>query len=212
MCSRISPLQAVCASGWDLAIWKIYTDPTSCGFSRRCVLQVGYLDCKNGLATSQLDGGGHVFVEDVKDEMVGNCQMTRSMNVEIYSRRLETFRVTETLGPMELISKINSAIAGGSKYFIIQVHMSWQRVLKSRSMLNNFSMMCTHSSTRCMSGRMSSPSCLTCLCGRCLRRLSSFPQTKGCVGIREFVSNHPESIMKWTLGRNPMVSIVDYAK
>ncbi|PPS03085.1 hypothetical protein GOBAR_AA17583 [Gossypium barbadense] len=34
-CVRISPLQAVRASGWDLAIWKIYTDLTSCGCSRQ---------------------------------------------------------------------------------------------------------------------------------------------------------------------------------
>ncbi|KAK5826406.1 hypothetical protein PVK06_021325 [Gossypium arboreum] len=30
--------------------------------------------------------------------MVANRRMARSMNVEIYSRRLETFRVTETIG------------------------------------------------------------------------------------------------------------------
>ncbi|KAH1046396.1 hypothetical protein J1N35_037180 [Gossypium stocksii] len=29
------PLQAVCTSRWDLAIQKIYTDPTSCGCLRR---------------------------------------------------------------------------------------------------------------------------------------------------------------------------------
>ncbi|PPD75101.1 hypothetical protein GOBAR_DD27970 [Gossypium barbadense] len=40
---------------------------------------------------------GHVFVEDVRDAIVVNCLMARSMNVEIYSRRLETFRVTETI-------------------------------------------------------------------------------------------------------------------
>ncbi|PPD97057.1 hypothetical protein GOBAR_DD05917 [Gossypium barbadense] len=73
------------------------------------------------------------------------------------------------LGPMELISKTDGAIAGGSKHFIIHVRMSWQRVLKSRSMLNNLSMMCTPSSARCVSERMSSLSYLTCLHGRCLR-------------------------------------------
>ncbi|KAH1106748.1 hypothetical protein J1N35_010516 [Gossypium stocksii] len=41
---------------------------------------------------------GHVFIEDVRDAMVANRRMVRSMNVEIYSRRLETFRVTETIG------------------------------------------------------------------------------------------------------------------
>ncbi|KAH1096492.1 hypothetical protein J1N35_013413 [Gossypium stocksii] len=40
---------------------------------------------------------GHVFVEDVSDAMVANRRMARSMNVEIYSRRLETFRVTKTI-------------------------------------------------------------------------------------------------------------------
>ncbi|PPD87869.1 hypothetical protein GOBAR_DD15183 [Gossypium barbadense] len=41
---------------------------------------------------------GHVFVEDVRDAMVANRRMAMSMNVEIYSRCLETFRVTETIG------------------------------------------------------------------------------------------------------------------
>ncbi|XP_016712265.1 uncharacterized protein [Gossypium hirsutum] len=40
---------------------------------------------------------GHVFVEHVRDAMLANRRMARSMNVEIYSRRLETFRVTETI-------------------------------------------------------------------------------------------------------------------
>ncbi|PPD67403.1 hypothetical protein GOBAR_DD35718 [Gossypium barbadense] len=40
---------------------------------------------------------GHVFVEHVRDAMVANRHLARSMNVEIYSRRLETFRVTETI-------------------------------------------------------------------------------------------------------------------
>ncbi|KAL1107434.1 hypothetical protein V6Z11_D03G043600, partial [Gossypium hirsutum] len=35
---------------------------------------------------------GYVFVEHVRDAMVANHRMARSMNVEIYSRRLETFR------------------------------------------------------------------------------------------------------------------------
>ncbi|PPS12816.1 hypothetical protein GOBAR_AA07818 [Gossypium barbadense] len=41
---------------------------------------------------------GHVFVEDVRDAMVANRQMARSMNVEIYSQGHETFHVTETIG------------------------------------------------------------------------------------------------------------------
>ncbi|PPS04463.1 hypothetical protein GOBAR_AA16197 [Gossypium barbadense] len=40
---------------------------------------------------------GYVFVEDVRDAMVANIRMARSMNVEIYSRRHETFRVIETI-------------------------------------------------------------------------------------------------------------------
>ncbi|PPD94292.1 hypothetical protein GOBAR_DD08664 [Gossypium barbadense] len=40
---------------------------------------------------------GHVFVEHVRDAMVVNRRLERSINVEKYSRRLETFRVTETI-------------------------------------------------------------------------------------------------------------------
>ncbi|PPR89550.1 hypothetical protein GOBAR_AA31138 [Gossypium barbadense] len=49
-----------------------------------------------GQQVNQMEAG-HVLVEDVRDEIVVNRQMARSMNVEIYSRRLETFRVTETI-------------------------------------------------------------------------------------------------------------------
>ncbi|XP_016679129.1 uncharacterized protein [Gossypium hirsutum] len=41
---------------------------------------------------------GHVFFEYVWDAMAANYRMARSINVEIYSRRLETFRVTEKIG------------------------------------------------------------------------------------------------------------------
>ncbi|PPD94651.1 hypothetical protein GOBAR_DD08329 [Gossypium barbadense] len=41
---------------------------------------------------------GHVFVEDVRDTMVANYRMARSMNVKVYSQCTETFRVTETIG------------------------------------------------------------------------------------------------------------------
>ncbi|XP_012458292.1 uncharacterized protein LOC105779086 [Gossypium raimondii] len=40
---------------------------------------------------------GHMFVKDVRDTMVANRRMTKSMNVEVYSRCLEMFRVTETI-------------------------------------------------------------------------------------------------------------------
>ncbi|PPD90847.1 hypothetical protein GOBAR_DD12230 [Gossypium barbadense] len=42
-----------------------------------------------------------------------------------------------------------------------------------------------------------------CECRRCLRRLSSLSQTEGYGGIQEVVRNQAESVMKWTLGRNP---------
>ncbi|PPR91099.1 hypothetical protein GOBAR_AA29572 [Gossypium barbadense] len=41
---------------------------------------------------------GHVFVEYVRDAMVTNRRLARLMNVEVYSQRNETFRVTETIG------------------------------------------------------------------------------------------------------------------
>ncbi|XP_052479049.1 uncharacterized protein LOC105801312 [Gossypium raimondii] len=41
---------------------------------------------------------GHVFVEGIRDAMVVNRRMARSMTVEVYSRHNETFRVTETIG------------------------------------------------------------------------------------------------------------------
>ncbi|PPD93407.1 hypothetical protein GOBAR_DD09653 [Gossypium barbadense] len=40
---------------------------------------------------------GHVFVEDIRDAMVANHQMVRSMTIEVYSRHNETFRVIETI-------------------------------------------------------------------------------------------------------------------
>ncbi|KAK5837112.1 hypothetical protein PVK06_012922 [Gossypium arboreum] len=40
----------------------------------------------------------HVFVEDVRDAITANHRMARSMTVEVYSRRNETFRITETIG------------------------------------------------------------------------------------------------------------------
>ncbi|PPS08076.1 hypothetical protein GOBAR_AA12567 [Gossypium barbadense] len=51
----------------------------------------------NAQQVNQIEAG-HMFVEDINDAMVANRRMARSMNVEIYSRRLETFRVTETIG------------------------------------------------------------------------------------------------------------------
>ncbi|PPD82600.1 hypothetical protein GOBAR_DD20474 [Gossypium barbadense] len=50
---------------------------------------------------------GHVFVKDVRDAMVENRRMARSMNVKIYSRHLETFRVTETIDRRPACAKVN---------------------------------------------------------------------------------------------------------
>ncbi|PPS18407.1 hypothetical protein GOBAR_AA02172 [Gossypium barbadense] len=40
---------------------------------------------------------GYVFVEDVRDAMVANYRMMRSMNVEIYSRCVKTFQAMKTI-------------------------------------------------------------------------------------------------------------------
>ncbi|PPD76338.1 hypothetical protein GOBAR_DD26733 [Gossypium barbadense] len=143
---------------------------------------------------------GHVFVEHVRDAMVANRRMARPSVIYLVYQ----------LGPIELTSGTDSASARGSTHFIIHVRMSWQRVLKSTLMLNNMPMMCTCSRAHCVSRKMSSPSCLTYLCGRCLRQLSSLSQTEGYGGIQEVVRNQAESVMKWTLGRNPTESVVDY--
>ncbi|KAH1120508.1 hypothetical protein J1N35_003668 [Gossypium stocksii] len=63
---------------------------------------------------------GHVFVKHVRDAIVANRRMARSINIEVYSRRNETFRVTETIGRRPgipprsygLISEIDGAIVG----------------------------------------------------------------------------------------------------
>ncbi|PPS16719.1 hypothetical protein GOBAR_AA03873 [Gossypium barbadense] len=51
----------------------------------------------NAQQVNQMEAG-HVFVEHVRDAMVANRRMLRSMNVEVYSRRNETFRVIEAIG------------------------------------------------------------------------------------------------------------------
>ncbi|PPE00238.1 hypothetical protein GOBAR_DD02716 [Gossypium barbadense] len=40
---------------------------------------------------------GHVFVKDVRDAVVANRRMARSMNVEVYLQCFEMFRVTKTI-------------------------------------------------------------------------------------------------------------------
>ncbi|PPR83679.1 hypothetical protein GOBAR_AA37031 [Gossypium barbadense] len=51
----------------------------------------------NAQQVNQIEAG-HVFVEYVRDAMVANRWMARLMNIEVYSQRNETFRVTETIG------------------------------------------------------------------------------------------------------------------
>ncbi|PPS09032.1 hypothetical protein GOBAR_AA11630 [Gossypium barbadense] len=118
-----------------------------------------------------------MFVKDVRDAMVANCQMARSMNVE----RPSVVDSIYHLGPTELISEIDGAIA------------------------------CTPLKACCVYGRINFLCFLTYLLGRFLGRPSSLSQTKGCVGTRKVVRNHPESITKWTLERNLTGSYVEYA-
>ncbi|PPD82340.1 hypothetical protein GOBAR_DD20728 [Gossypium barbadense] len=49
---------------------------------------------------------GHVFVEDVRDAMVANRRIVRSMIVEVYLRRNETFQVTETISRRPVCAKV----------------------------------------------------------------------------------------------------------
>ncbi|PPD88815.1 hypothetical protein GOBAR_DD14221 [Gossypium barbadense] len=73
---------------------------------------------------------GHVFVEDVRDAMVANHRMVRSMAIE----RPSVVDPVYHLGSTELISETDGTTAGGFKHFIIHLHMSWQLVLKLGSM------------------------------------------------------------------------------
>ncbi|PPS18912.1 hypothetical protein GOBAR_AA01651 [Gossypium barbadense] len=57
----------------------------------------------------------HLFVEDFRDAMVANRWMAWSMNV----KRLSVVDLVYHLGPAELISEIDDAIARSSKHFII---------------------------------------------------------------------------------------------
>ncbi|PPD76121.1 hypothetical protein GOBAR_DD26954 [Gossypium barbadense] len=131
---------------------------------------------------------GHVFVEDVRDAMVANRRMARSMIVEVYSRRIKRLELQRPsvvnpvyhLGPTELISETGSAT-------------------------------CTPSDARCVYGKTSSSCFLTYVLGRYLRRPSSLSQTKGCIGTRKVIRNHPKSIMKLTLERNPTGNCMAYA-
>ncbi|PPD81451.1 hypothetical protein GOBAR_DD21627 [Gossypium barbadense] len=84
---------------------------------------------------------GHVFFEDVKDAMVANHRMARSMNVEVYSRHLEMFRVTETIDRRPACAKVSLNF----KSFVDDVY-TLERTLRV--------------------WENSSSSCLTCLRGR----------------------------------------------
>ncbi|PPR83393.1 hypothetical protein GOBAR_AA37322 [Gossypium barbadense] len=48
-----------------------------------------------GLKQAKQLEAGHVYIEKIRDAMKDNTQRARLMNVELYSRNLETFRVTE---------------------------------------------------------------------------------------------------------------------
>ncbi|XP_016724705.2 uncharacterized protein [Gossypium hirsutum] len=50
---------------------------------------------KMGLKQAKQLEAGHVYVKKIRDAMKDNTQRARLMNVELYSRNLETFRVTE---------------------------------------------------------------------------------------------------------------------
>ncbi|KAK5824082.1 hypothetical protein PVK06_018845 [Gossypium arboreum] len=50
---------------------------------------------KMGLKQANQLEAGHVYVEKIRDAMKDNTQRARLMNVELYSRNLKTFRVTE---------------------------------------------------------------------------------------------------------------------
>ncbi|PPS07513.1 hypothetical protein GOBAR_AA13126 [Gossypium barbadense] len=50
---------------------------------------------KIGLKQVKQLEAGHVYVEKIRDAMKDNTQRARLMNVELYSRNLETFRVTK---------------------------------------------------------------------------------------------------------------------
>ncbi|XP_016747037.1 uncharacterized protein [Gossypium hirsutum] len=49
---------------------------------------------KMGLKQAKQLEAGHVYVEKIRDAMKDNTQRAKLMNVELYSRNLETFRVT----------------------------------------------------------------------------------------------------------------------
>ncbi|XP_052484894.1 uncharacterized protein LOC128039980 [Gossypium raimondii] len=53
---------------------------------------------KMGLKQAKQLEAGHVYVEKIRDAMKENAQRARSMNAELYSQNLETFRVTEYTG------------------------------------------------------------------------------------------------------------------
>ncbi|PPR92699.1 hypothetical protein GOBAR_AA27973 [Gossypium barbadense] len=50
---------------------------------------------KMGLKQAKQLEAGHLYIEKIRDAMKDNTQRARLMNVELYSRNLETFRVTE---------------------------------------------------------------------------------------------------------------------
>ncbi|PPR99822.1 hypothetical protein GOBAR_AA20844 [Gossypium barbadense] len=53
---------------------------------------------KMGLKQAKQLQAGHVYVKKIRDVMKENAERARLMNAELYSRNLETFRVTEYIG------------------------------------------------------------------------------------------------------------------
>ncbi|PPR93108.1 hypothetical protein GOBAR_AA27566 [Gossypium barbadense] len=94
--------------------------------------------------------------------MVANLRMARSMSVKVYSRHLETFRVIETIGHQLSIAPRSYEVD------------LWNRRRDCRR-FQTLHYPCVHvvaacaivsfNSARCVSGRMSSLSYLTYLCG-----------------------------------------------
>ncbi|KAK5846619.1 hypothetical protein PVK06_002913 [Gossypium arboreum] len=128
------------------------------------VLQVDNFDVKNKAETSKPDGGG-----------TSVCRGGQKRNgCEPSEIELETFRVMEFsaidsvshLGPTELISKIDDAIAGSSRNVVTPIRTSLHLMLAPRSMLNNILMKCTLSRAHYAFEEMSSPYCVIFLHGK----------------------------------------------
>ncbi|XP_052887983.1 uncharacterized protein LOC108468713 [Gossypium arboreum] len=121
---------------------------------------------------------GHVFVEHVRDAIVANRRMARSINVEVYSRRNETFRVTETIGrrpgipPRSYGVDLRNRRCDCRRFQTLHYPCTHVVAACAKVSLNvdQLSVKCTHLNARCVYGRMSFPCFLTYLLGRFLKR------------------------------------------